>query len=118
MNDARKKHADRRQIDVGEMRNFARDFLGWDELTTAQAAEMVGCSRRSWSRFENREKRIADSQIRLFWYEVALTKLEQAEDKGPDALKEALGGDLTVKNIFDYMFNAWERWDPALKKRD
>jgi len=104
------------------MREDARNFLGWNELTTEQAADFIGVSKRTWQRFEkpDEHKHMADSQIRLFWYEVALTKLEQTEEKEKvEGVRRLLpnDGELNIKNVFDYLYNAWERWDPVLKER-
>lgn len=108
--------ANRRTINVADMREDARALLGWQELTAAQAADFIHVNKRSWQRFENprEHKFMQDSQIKLFWYEVALLKLEQVEEQeGQEGVEKLLGGEITVAKIFDYLHDAWERWDPV-----
>jgi len=117
MRQARQEAARKRQVDVRAMRQAAQEFLGWLVLDTKTAADMININERTWRRFERREKFIADGQIRLFWYEVALTKLEELEkNEGQEAVNNELGGQLTVARVFDYVYAAWEQWDPLQRK--
>lgn len=100
-------------VDVKAMRAAASKLLGW-ELTPEEAASFVMVSPRNWLRWENgTDKTIPTSCIRLFWYEVALTCLEQYEDAGrTEDLEKALKGKLTVNSLFNFLFEQWDPWDP------
>lgn len=112
----RKRHLDQARktaVDLKEMREDARRLLGWEKLTPEDAAEFASTNPRTWLRWENTPKAIPATVVKLFWFEVCLTALEQAEDsKKPEALEKALGKPLTINNVYDWVYERWESWDP------
>jgi hypothetical protein len=53
-----------------------------------------------------------DSVVKLVAYVVGLDQLEAAEADGPEALRAALGGDVTVARVKDYLESLFAKHDP------
>jgi len=101
-------------VDLEKMRTSAASLLGWKQLDRREAGDMVVISERNWRRFEHGDRGTPDSIIKLFWYEVGLCHLEGLEKEGKtEELEKILKGPVTVKSVFDYAYNLWEKWDPT-----
>lgn len=103
----------RRKVDLQKMREEAAELLGWPQLDRIEAADMTVISERNWRRFESGDRGVPDSVIKLFWYEVGLTRLEMAENKGLKEVEKIVGSPVTAKKVFDYLHSLWEKWDPT-----
>lgn len=85
------------------------------EVTHDECAEILCISPRSWRKLRSGEKgaRIADGQIKLFCWEVALMYLDAAETHDKTRLAAVLGGATSVDSVYRFLERAFARFDPV-----
>lgn len=107
----------RGKVDLTAMREEATQLLGY-EVDADEAADIACTNGRTWRKWEVEEKVIPDSVVKLFWFDVTLSKLEAMEEQSPEALEAILGGPLSVKRIMDLIHENWQRHDPLVARSE
>jgi hypothetical protein len=104
-------------VDLTAMREEATTLLGY-EVDADEAGDIACTNGRTWRKWEAEEKVIPDSVVKLFWFDVTLSKLEAVEAQDPKALEALLGGPLTIKRVMDLIHENWQRHDPLVKRTE
>jgi hypothetical protein len=108
----------RGNVDLTAMREEATRLLGF-EVDADEAAEIACTNGRTWRKWESEEKVVPDSVVKLFWFDVTLSKLEAMEADGKTSEIEALlGGSMTIKRVMDLIHDNWQRHDPLVKRTE